>query len=198
MRILKNTILSFGLAIFLSGCGLFTLPELGKVYNADADLKLLPKSKWNVTTNRDGHLWTKHGPLLDRLDIFAGVEDGEDLITVWGKGDNPNLFKKEMSALEIVELYKASLTFAGRINVETDEVMPANVAKQKGFEFTFTFRTSDGLMKKGLGRGTVRNEKLYLMVFTAPSIHYFDMVYQDAVTLMDTAHFPEKKEIAKK
>jgi hypothetical protein len=197
MRILKNIVVTVGLGVFLTGCGLFNMPELGKAYNADGELKLLPKTQWNVSDNHHSLLWTKHGPFLDRLDVFAGIEEGDELVSIWGK-ENPHVFKKDMTALEIVELYKDSLTFSGGINVEMNDVEPATVASQKGFAFTFSFRTADGLKKKGMARGTVHNEQLYLMAFTAPSLHYFDLVREDAVALMDSAHFPENKEVAKK
>ncbi len=197
MNRLKNIAICIGLSVFVAGCGLFAMPELGKTYNADADLRLVPQTKWNVNKNNDSLLWTKHGPLLDRLDIFSGIEEDDVLISIYGK-ENPNKFRKSMTSLEIVELYKNSLSFSGGVNVEIGEISPAQVAGKEGFEFEISFRTADGLAKKGVGQGFVRKEQLYLLVFTAPSSHYFDLVRQDALTLMKSAYFEEDRKMAKK
>jgi hypothetical protein len=194
---MRNIVVCVGLSLFLAGCGLFAMPELGKTYKANADLMLVPQTQWNVNKNNDSLLWTKHGPLLDRLDIFAGLEEDDVLIKIYGK-DNPNKFKPTMTSLEIIDLYKNSLTYSGGVNAEIGEIAPVQVAGSDGFEFEVSFRTADGLKKKGVGQGFVREEKLYLMVFTAPSSHYFDLVRDDALALMKSAHFKENQKMAKK
>lgn len=197
MNALKNIVVCFSLLILLQACGAFILPELGKSYSTRLDMKLVPQTKWNVTNGPVEQIWTKNGPLLDRVDVYGGLEDGDVLVRVWGK-ENPHHFKKGMTSLEVVELYKNSLTFSGGINVEIGEIKPAKLGGQDGFEFEFSLRDSGGLKKKGLVRGAISNEKLYLMSFNAPVLHYYDLVYADALELMGSAQLPATKEMAKK
>ena len=122
-----------------------------------------------------GHdAWTMDGLPLDQLQFFVGIASGDPLQVMAGHaGKQIPKFQKDMQAQEIIELYETLATLDGS-TFTRGRMAPANFAGAPGFRFEFQrVRKGDELMMKGVGYGSVQKDRLYLLVYEAPRIHYF-------------------------
>ncbi len=122
-------------------------------------------------------VWTLDGIGLNALLIYGGVEDGDVLLEV--KGDDkvqPPKFARGMDGLELQELIGATVSrvLAGGIAVEMLSLTPATFMGAPGFETEFSYPTPDGLEMRGYASGANIGGELYLLIFVAPRIHYYD------------------------
>jgi hypothetical protein len=118
-------------------------------------------------------VWTQDGITLDALAFFVGVAQGETLGRAIA-GKKLPAFRSTMTPGEIVELYEQMVTQDGSA-FALKRVAPGRFGEQPGFRFEHTItRKSDSVLLKGVGQGAVVKGKLYLVVFTAPSIYYYD------------------------
>jgi hypothetical protein len=85
----------------------------------------------------------------------------------------PPTFRASMLPSEIVEFYEASVTQGGS-TFKLERLAPAQFAGAPGFRFDFSAtRKSDDVALRGFGYGAVIKERLYLITFRAPRIHYY-------------------------
>lgn len=148
-------------------------------------------SGFTLGTNRSEH-WTMDGYRLNDLAFFAGVENGKALYK-WSNRDRPiPFFSSTMLAPDIVQLFESTV----RITEDTsdftvDTVAPARWLGVDGVSFAFHYiPSSDGLVRRGEGRAAVVDGKLYMAVFTATDIHYYQQGIGMARQVMDSARLP--------
>ncbi len=67
-----------------------------------------------------------------------------------------------------------SRALAGGIAVEMLLLTPASFMGAPGFETEFAYPTTDGLEMRGYASGANIGGELYLLIFVAPRIHYYD------------------------
>ena len=133
-------------------------------------------------------VWTQDGITLDALAFFVGVEQGKTLgAAIPGANKKLPQFRSSMTPGELVELYEQMVTQDGSV-FALKRVAPGRFAGQPGFRFEYTItRRSDGVLLKGMAHGAVVKEKLYLVAFTAPAMHYYDRHLRDVEPLIASA-----------
>jgi hypothetical protein len=160
-------------ALLLSACATnYALVEPGRHRVAGA-LTVAPSLAWNrVEAPRWGgpvEVWTQDGEALDRLVFVAGVADGETLLPPAGGGRDttgwhPAPFHREMTGIEVAELFRATLARVHRTPlVETTAVGPATLDGVAGFRFELRFVGRDEVERAGIGVGAIRDGRLYLL-----------------------------------
>jgi len=122
-------------------------------------------------------VWTLDGIGLNALLLYGGTEDGEVLLKV--KGDDkiqPPKFTRSMEGLELQELIGTTVSrvLAGGIAVEMLSLAPATFMGAPGFETEFSYPTPNGLNMRGYASGANIGGELYLMIFVAPQMHYYE------------------------
>jgi hypothetical protein len=168
--------------VALAGCAQMVKVEPGQV-TVKETLKLTTTSAWNrfellfplSVAPGASEVWTQDGITLDALAFFVGIERGKTLGSAI-PGTNKKLpqFRSTMTPGEIVELYEQMVTQDGSA-FALKRVAPGRFGGQPGFRFEHTItRKSDNVLLKGVAQGAVVKDKLYLVVFTAPAIHYYD------------------------
>lgn len=168
--------------VALAGCAQMVKVEPGQV-TVKETLKLTTTSAWNrfellfplSVAPGASEVWTQDGITLDALAFFVGIEQGKTLGSAI-PGTNKKLpqFRSTMTPGEIVELYEQMVTQDGSA-FALKRVAPGRFGGQPGFRFEHTItRKSDNVLLKGVAQGAVVKDKLYLVVFTAPSIYYYD------------------------
>jgi hypothetical protein len=166
----------------LAGCAAQMVKvEPGQVTVKDA-LSLNTANAWNRFELGQQYLsvgpgaaevWTQDGITLDALAFFVGVAQGETLGRAIAGKKLPQ-FRSTMTPGEIVELYEQMVTQDGSA-FALKRVVPGRFGGQPGFRFEHTItRRSDGVLLRGIAQGAVVKDKLYLVAFTAPSIHFYD------------------------
>ncbi len=158
---------------------------------AGSTLSVTADPGWNRWTKRPikkAEVWSLDGPLLNRLDFFAGIAPGEPLAREHNKKREPlPKFRAAMRAPEIAELIERTLRITESApDFVVEAVAPAAFAGDQGFRLRFRY-TKGELVRRGEARGRVVGGKLYLITYAAPALHYFDTGLSRATAIMDSA-----------
>lgn len=174
--------------LLLGACALMPKIDAGPVTVKGA-MTVTSDGGWNsvyVIGAAPGESWTSDGLPLDVMTFYVGIKDGEALSgTTRGETRKPPAFRSSMLPNEIVEFYEASVTRDGS-TFKLERLAPAQFAGAPGFRFEFSStRKSDDVGLRGFGHGAVIKERLYLITFRAPRIHYY------------SKHLPRAEAVAK-
>ena len=173
----------------LSSCAHYAMVPANQPISVGKAFFIQPPNNWSKQTKTDGNLeiWTVDGPQLERLMIFAGIEDGQPLVKNNGH-DNKDLpvFDSNMSPLEIAELTEATLLRMGAHNVTTTHLKPAPFDALDGFRFDFSFMSKEGLNYKGFMVGTVKEKKLLAIAYIGTEICYFERYAPEVEEMLQT------------
>lgn len=171
--------------------------------NEEARLKksgmtVTPTKEWNRWTRRPGkkaEAWTLDGLNLNEITFYGGIETGDTLLKDRNKKTKPlPRFDSSMLIPDIVQWFEAN----NRIVLDTalfevDSIVPTQFAGQQGFRFTYHYvATGDELVRKGEAVGAMVEDKLYLINYAAPEIHFFDHNRDDFVQLVESVRFSGK------
>ncbi|MCZ6849398.1 MAG: hypothetical protein O7F75_11185 [Alphaproteobacteria bacterium] len=169
-------------ALLVTACAQYSLVKpvkvlIGDAYSVDAQIA------WNKKTEGKTEIWTVDGPLLQELRFIKGIEDGDTLLE--GRvGNKLPTFKSKMTAIEIKELFEASLAQIGLARLKTLNLRPNGFGKASGFRFEFTYVLNNGLEKQGFAIGAVMNDKLYMIIYSGTRLHYYPKHKDDVERLV--------------
>ena len=158
----------------VAGCvGGYTLVEPGRT-QFDDEFSVSSKLAWSQLAFGERHVWTINGTGLEAVWFYAGIEDGEALITNVDQDEDAPRFDSDMRPNEVMELVVDSLGLIGSVKVEGTGLRPAAFGSATGFRFELTLQTQEGLIKRGLAAGAVQDGKLQLIVYLAADLYYYD------------------------
>jgi hypothetical protein len=170
------------LLVAAAGCELaggYSLVEPGR-HQFDDEFSVSSKLAWSQLAFGERHVWTIDGAGLEAVWFYAGIEDGDALITNVDQDEDAPRFDSDMRPNEVMELVVDSLGLIGSVNVEGTGLRPAEFGSVKGFRFELTLQTQEGLIKRGLAVGAMQDGKLQLIVYLAADLYYYDK-YLDEV-----------------
>jgi hypothetical protein len=120
------------------------------------------------------------GQRLNLLLFVGGTGDGELIFArkagpgASAKPESPPVFRKSMNALEIAELFQATMARAFDTTLaEVSDVGTAQFLGQPGFRFDTRFTGRDEVEHEGTVVGTVRDGRLYAIWFEGARMHYY-------------------------
>jgi len=120
-------------------------------------------------------IWTIDGVRLNALLFYPGIADNEPLVRQKDSQEKAPVFRKDLSSEEIMELFEATLTRSTQSTLtETHNLRPVRFGGVPGFRFEMTFTMKDEVPRKATIAGAVRDDRLYLIVYQAPRLYYFD------------------------
>lgn len=183
--------LTLGLLALLAACTTYELVPAGKTIVRNA-IVVESSSAWSRVTfvRAPGPIeaWTLNGPAIDTLTFYTAIADGEPLRRRGLNSDPFPPFRATMSASEIVELYEATLRrVTNSALVETTNLRPAALGGIAGFRADTVYITPDRVRRKGVLAGAVKDDKLYLMHFQAPELHYYDRAIDEVERIVASA-----------
>jgi len=161
--------------------------EVGK-----GGMTVLPLSEWNRWSKREakrGESWTKNGFPLNRIDFFTQIEAGESIYKERSKKHHPlPKFQSDMLLPDLAELFKANFSIVNdATGFEVMKLEPAKLGSVPGLKVSYTYlNPNDPLTRLGEARMAVHDERLYVINYTAPELHYFDESISEARAIMDT------------
>lgn len=169
-------------ALLLTGCGDYVLVSPGRPIGvAKAAMTVTPDRAWNrnggLGPGKRAESWTLDGPMLNDLTFYGGISDGEALFREVDKREAPlPRFAAGTSAPEIAELLERSYRVAtGTTLFALDALAPMPLAGRDGFVMRYRYTLpGDDVTRRGEARGAVIAERLYLLAYEAPAIHYFE------------------------
>jgi hypothetical protein len=163
----------------LSACTTWTHVK-PKPQKLSGGLSVTPESEWSSIKTGATHTWTVHGPDLEAITVVSGLKDGKPLLPPVARKEKMPLFRSSMAAPEIAQLVVETLLRRGYGDVELGAVKPETFAGRAGFRFELDLTAANGLEKSGFGVGAIVDSKLYMLVYRAPKLYYFE-AYRPAV-----------------
>ena len=168
-----------------------TVPASTPVAVAGGKLRVVPAAGWNRWSKKpvkQTELWSFDGPLLNQIQFFGGLASGQPFARERNKKREPlPKFTPAMKATDIAEAFEQTIRVTqGAPDFGIDRIEPAPFAGADGFRFAYHF-TSGELVRKGEARGAIIGGKLFMIVYSAPALHYFDAHLAAAHGVMDSA-----------
>ncbi len=169
----KGIILFF--VLLLTACQNYTLVK--KEQTSVDGISLMPVGAWNTVptyhTFNGVPTWTADGTYLNAILFFSNIEDGKPLVKPRGEDAFPN-YSSSMLPNEIMELTKSTFAKLFTTTVSDEgEIAPYKTESGMGFQFSFKFADQDGLTRKILATSQVKDEKLYMVVYYAADMHFY-------------------------
>lgn len=185
-----------GILVTLCGCVTgYALVPPGPV--RVGSLELQPDSAWNRApptmlrfAGKNGEVWTRDGPLLDRLILIGGVHDGEPVFASERRDAAMPVFRAGMLPNEIEELTDASvakLFGEGAAAVGTSGLRPHRFGDERGVLFDLDIAVSDGPRYRGLAGAFTVGGDLYLMLYIGAEPYYFEKHLPAATAVITSA-----------
>ncbi|HEX2764477.1 MAG TPA: hypothetical protein VHM92_11645 [Allosphingosinicella sp.] len=150
----------------------------GKI--ARSNMSVSPAGEWNRLSLKAGknvEVWTLDGPELNKVTFYGGIAVGQPLVREVNKKNAPlprvsaNMLITDIPAI-LETTYRAQFN-ASQITIDSQE--PTVVSGHKGIAFTYFYvRPDDEVQRKGEAVGAVVGDRLYLVTYEAPAIHFFD------------------------
>lgn len=173
--------------------------------SACATIKAVPAGPYASGGNQItvGRTWTDMGPLLDaskgvrllsidgpqlnRLFVIDGLRAGEFIMRPASKERPTPTWKAGLTPTEQVEFLTDSLAAMQYHRVETDNLRPVKVGERSGVRFDIAAQTADGLNISGIAQLVEAQDRLYILLYLAPTEHYFDAARAEVEAIMASA-----------
>ncbi len=164
--------------LLMAGCSSFVAIEPNKPAVV-GDITLLPANGWtqlpsDLALGSNGVVWTVDGVFLNHL-IIASVEHQKSLF----KSQNDELpmpkFDQSMLPNEVENWVLTSFKnlYGGSVRIDSSGLAPMPMGSQDGISFSMRFYNLDGLLHNAKVFAVTEQKKIYLLVYVAPEVHYF-------------------------
>lgn len=167
--------------------------EKGKLATiGNSKMTVTPARDWNklsLSSGKNTETWTLDGEELNDVTFFAGIEPGKPLLRETNKKRKSlPKFTKETLLVEVPELVEGTYRAAKDIGTfAVTASKPEKFLGRDGIQFTFEYVDDDGLPRSGEGHATLVNGLLYMAVFAAPRLNYYDKTLVDFRSLTESA-----------
>jgi hypothetical protein len=161
--------------------------KVGTAYQVTLGGEWSDISKIMVGRPANVHLLSIDGPLLDRLYLTEGLAAGDFLVKPEAKDRPTPTYRAGMSPNELIEFLTGSVAALNYERVETSNLRPAKLAGVDGLCFEIAGRTREGLDMSGTAILSEKGGKLYVMLYLAPTEHYFKLHLADVESIMASA-----------
>lgn len=175
--------------IFLTGCSQYTLVKTEPI-NIKGISVTPGSSIWNkvpaIGLNDGTQTWTADGLLLNSITFFSAIKEGKTLFKVRKKEQYP-LFAPDMLAPDIVEFFESSLAKRYDTTITaTTGLKPMKIDGLNGFQFTIEFAGQLDIPRLAYVVGVIKNEKLYMIMYQATKLYYYDKYLTDVMSIINT------------
>lgn len=189
MKIATKLLASLAAAALLTACA--SGPKLASAGMFEAGSYSVPLSQdwtaFNIKTGKGkpAQLLTIDGTVLNSVYLYSDLKEGDSLMKE-RKRDNPvPKFTTDLSELELVEFLADSLERGhGLLDVQTMNVEPSSFKGAEAIQFDFTALNENGLKISGSSLLGVEDEKLNIVLYMAPTIHYYGKLKGDVSAMM--------------
>lgn len=167
--------------------------EQGKAVEvASSRMTVTPPRDWNRLDVKPGkytEVWTLDGEQLNEVTFYSGVAAGDQLVRERNKKHDPlPKFTAATLLVEIPELLDGTYRSYKQIgSFVLTSSKPIRFLDHEGVLFTYEYVDQDKLPRKGEARAVLIANRLYMMTFDAPRLHFFERTLSDFRALADTA-----------
>lgn len=189
----------FALAL-LGGCaggpgfGYYGLVEPQPRTVVHGAMAVTPTLRWNRAPRGAADIekeedWTLNGPLLDSLTFIAGLENDKRIVRQRSKADRkvPN-FRADMAPQDVAAMIETFYRVrAGASEFAMNRLAPRSFAGQPGFQLDYDYLGGDEVRRRGRAVGAIVAGRLYLALFDAARMHYFDAGLPEFERIVESA-----------
>lgn len=185
--------LVFGTAGFEGAAFAHKLREAGETVEVTkADIMVTPARDWNRLSGKVGkygETWTLDGEQLNNVTFFGGIPSGEPLLRERNRKTDPlPKYNSRTLIVEVPELLERTYRTDRGIGLfEVENLTPGKFLGHDGLKFRYQYVERDGLVRLGQAHATIIKGKLYLALFEAPRLYYFEKNLADFDALIATA-----------
>ncbi len=168
-------LLLLGVVLFLAGC--VTSYDLKKTGDAKlwSAYSVSNQETLNETKSEKVIVWTKYGPILEAIQFWKPVEDGQLLpLNSSVESDKRQRYQSDMTISEIVEIYREDLTGTGKIVISMTEPETVSFGGKEAYRVQSILSDKNGYDFKNELILSVIDDKLYMIELTSAAVHYFD------------------------
>ena len=138
-----------------------------KVNRATSDSVLFADSGEDET-------WTIDGEPLESLMFFAGIRDGQPLMTLPSEMGPLAAFNAKMSPNDVMDLFEAMLTkVTGAAVAQSRNLRPAQLGNMPGFRFEVEYTMKDDVDRTLSATAAIKDGKLYLIAFQGTRLYHY-------------------------
>lgn len=191
MRAVK-TLAAFGMLALLAACQTFTLAPAG-AYAPAAGYQLTLGRPWSDVSSLSAganpavKLLSIDGPLLDRLYVVNGLSPGDFIVKAQAKDKPTPTVRAGMTVMDRIEFVADSVSAMDYERVETARPRPAQFGGHDAVRFDLSARTKEGLDISGTAVAAEVNGKVYVILYLAPTEHYFAAYLPEVESIMASA-----------
>jgi len=178
------------------GYGGYSLVRARSVSVGDGSVAVTPPREWNRVSStwaiddiRAVEDWTLNGPYLDSLSFVTGLRGGRYIIRQ-NRRDAQQVpkFRSDMTAPEITSMLESFYRVkAGTVDFRTTGLKPRQLMGYPGFQWDYDHLDQDEVWRRGRAVGAVIGGRLYLILFDAARMHYFDNAIGDFEHVVNSA-----------
>lgn len=143
---------------------------------------------------KGAEMWTRDGPLLDRLLLLPSIPDGEPLLVDRSGTAALPVFRADMLPNEIEELTESTmLKYFGEGNsaVSTANLRPHRFGAHRGVMFDLRAAVNESPDYSGMAGAFVADKKLYVVLYLAAEPYYYGKHLADAEALIRSARLQQ-------
>lgn len=178
------------------GFGGYSLIRARTVSVGDGSMAVTPPREWNRVSTvwaiddiRQVEDWTLNGPYLDSMSFVTGLKGGRYIIRQ-NRRDAQQVpkFRSDMTAPEVTAMLESFYRVkAGTVDLRTTSLKPRTLMGYPGFQWDYDHLDQDEVWRRGRAVGAVIGGRLYLVLFDAARMHYFDNAAGDFEAVVNSA-----------
>jgi hypothetical protein len=150
-------------------------------------IQVEPQTSWSKSEGNGIITWTADGPELERILFFPGVESGAPLVKASTENDKEMpLFSSSMTPLEVMDLLEATLSRMEFHDIKMERLTPHPFGGLNGQKVFFSYASKDGLRYKGFAAGAMKDERLFLVIYTGADLLYYDKYLAEAEKIVSS------------
>lgn len=170
----------------LAACNSYTMVK--KEQTTVESISLVPAGLWNAAPNyvsfNNIPTWTADGAFLNTVMFFPNVADGQALVKATAEEKYPK-YETTMLPNEVMELTKATIAKMYATTVADEgELKPFKMVTGTGFQFSFNFADQDGLTRKLLATGVVKDKQLHMVIYQAADLYFYQKDFANVQQMM--------------
>lgn len=136
---------------------------------------------------KEVHLLTVDGPLLDRFYVTEGIAPGGFMVKPAKKELPTPTYRTGLSQSELVEFVIDTLAALDYLHPEATNLRPSTFGTAQAVRFDLTAQTKEGLNISGTAQIAESGGKAYVMLYLAPSEHYYTASLPEVETAFKSA-----------
>lgn len=181
-------------AQFLS-LGGYSLVQAREHKVGDGNMAVSPPRPWNRAPRSiffdlsEVEDWTQNGLYLDGISLVTDLKDKKALIRQYRRDDRQvPVFRSTMTAPEIAAMIESLYRIrGGAVDFRTTSLAPRQFMGYPGFQQDYEHLDGDEVARKGRVVGAVIGGRLYMIMFDATRMHYFDAGIGDFEAIVNSA-----------